>query len=305
MKKLLTIVMTLVMLIGCVSLTALAEEDPLSADVYVTISDKDGKLALAYEKITVTDNNSDGVLTIDEALYAAHEAKFDGGAEAGYASSVGNWGLSLDKLWGTANGGSYGYCVNNASAMGLGDEIKAGDHISAYVYTDLSSYSDTYCYFDVNTLSAQTGEEITLTLKASGYDANWNPVTLSVEGAAITLNGEKTNYTTDTNGNVTLKIEKGGNYVISATSKDQTLVPPVCIANIMADENAGTYNKTDTNDNETDANDTNANDTDKDDISTSPKTGDNTLALLMVISFVTLGAGVVVISAVKKGYYEK
>ena len=57
---------------------------------------------LAMEKITVADNDGDGALTINDALYAAHEKAFTGGAAAGYASVQSDWGLSLSKLWGIA-----------------------------------------------------------------------------------------------------------------------------------------------------------------------------------------------------------
>ena len=44
--------------------------------VFVTICDKDGKIALAQEKINVTDADGDGTLTITDALFCAHEAKY-------------------------------------------------------------------------------------------------------------------------------------------------------------------------------------------------------------------------------------
>ena len=111
MKKLLSITLAVLMLVSTFCLTAFAEDAvPASADVYVTIADNNGKLALTQEKITATDKDNDGKITIDEALLAAHEAKYEGGAAAGYASAMSDWGLSLTKLWGVENGGSYGYC---------------------------------------------------------------------------------------------------------------------------------------------------------------------------------------------------
>lgn len=227
MKKILAITLTVLTLFGTMSTNALAEE-ATEANVYVTISDKEGKLALTQEKITVTDVDSDGALTINDVLYAAHEAKYEGGAAVGYASSMGDYGLKLDKLWGTANGTGYGYYVNNKSAISLTDTVKEGDYINAYVYTDLTAWSDTYCYFDVNKAWVTAGREITVTLSAAGYDASWNPVVIPVEGATITVNGEKTEFKTDKDGKVTFALSKAGNYVISAVSDTMTLVPPVC-----------------------------------------------------------------------------
>lgn len=233
MKRMLAITTALLLVLGSLGLTAFAEEpDPIST--YVTISDKDGNLAITQEKVLVSDVDDDGVLTINDALYAAHELAYNGGADEGYASSYSDYGLSLDKLWGTANGGSYGYYVNNQSAWSLTDPVEEGDYINAFVYTDLSTFSDTYCYFDAYTAEGKAGEAITLTLSAAGYDADWNPVTLPVAGAVITVNGEKTAYTTDADGKVTLTIADGGQYVISAVSDTTVLVPPVCMATVAA-----------------------------------------------------------------------
>lgn len=205
--------------------------------VYVTISDAQGNLVLAQEPIMLSDTDGDGALTIHDALYAAHEAKYDGGADVGYGSEYGAYGFSLTKLWGTENGGSYRYSVNNIGATNLADTVKNGDYINAYIYTDLVSWSDTFCFFDVNTVSTAKGEEITLTLTAEGYDENWNTITYPVEGATILLNGKPASYKTDANGKVMLSFDQAGTYVISASSEAQTLFPPVCKAQVAADSN--------------------------------------------------------------------
>lgn len=229
MKKVLSMGMVLMLLLAICSVNVFAAEE---ATVYVTIADENGKLVLTQQAVTVTDTDNDGALTVNDALYAAHEAAYEGGAEEGYATSVTQYGISMDKLWGAANGGSYGYYVNNASAMSLVDPIQDGDYINAFVYTDLINWSDAYCYFDVYTVTANAGEEITLTLLMAGYDANWNPITVPVADVTITFNGEATAYKTDAEGKVTLKVEKAGKCVISATSETQTLVPPVCMATV-------------------------------------------------------------------------
>ncbi len=207
-----------------------------AAEVYVTIADNTGALALAAQPLTVTDADGDGALTVNDALYLAHEAHYEGGAAAGYGNSRTEYGLGITKLWGAEQGSSYGYCVNHASALSLEDPIAEGDHVNAYCYTDLTGFSDTYCFFDVNTVSAKTGEEITLTLSANGYDANWNPVVLPVEGAVITVDGEATAWKTDADGKVTLTLETAGSSVISAVSDTQILVPAVCKAEVTAAE---------------------------------------------------------------------
>ena len=121
-----------------------AADDALSANVFMTVAN--GELLLAQEPVEVTDYNSHGKLTLDDALYAAHEQYYEGGAAAGYAASGGSW---LTKLWGIANGGNFGYYVNNKSSMGLTDEIKEGDYIAAFAYTD-PYWADEYGIFDKN-----------------------------------------------------------------------------------------------------------------------------------------------------------
>jgi hypothetical protein len=74
--------------------------------------------------------------------------------------------------------------------------------------------------------------EVALTLNASGYDANWAPVTLPVAGAVITVNGEASPAVTDENGNAVLTFPAPGVYTVSAVSEAMTLVPPVCIVTV-------------------------------------------------------------------------
>lgn len=228
MKKLLT--MALMLVICSYGITAEADtNDPVN--VYVTIADENGKLVMTQEEITVTDVDNDGALTINDALYLAHEAKYEGGASAGYESGMSEYGLSLYKLWGTA--GAVGYYVNNASAWSLADTVKEGDFVTAFMYTDATTWSDAYCYFDVNTVSASEGEQITLTLSKAGFDADYNPLVLPVEGAAVTIDGTVSSFKTDAEGKVTITLDDG-KHIISAVSETEILVPPVCKADIAA-----------------------------------------------------------------------
>ena len=222
MKKFLSVLLALAML---VSLAAFAEEAPT---VYVSISDDTGTLTLAYAPVALLDKDGDGALTICDALMEAHAAYYPDGA-AGFLAEESQWGLSMYRLWGVENGGSYGYCVNDASAMSLVDPIQPGDHIKAYAFTDLTNYSDTYAYFTAPVAAAAVNADVSLTLSASGYDANWAPITLPVAGATLTVNGEKTEIITDENGNAVMTFTAPGVYTLSAVSETMTLVPPVCI----------------------------------------------------------------------------
>lgn len=231
MKKLISLALSLILVLASFGICAFAEEAPTSADVYVTISDK-GTLKMPYQKITVTDIDDDAKLTINDALYCAHNAKYTGGAEAGYAFGSTQWGLSITKLWGDTSG-NYGYWVNNASASSLTDTVKDGDSITAFVYTDGEGFSDAYSYFDVNTATKNVGDTLALTLTyASGYDENWNVQFSPLSDATITINGEATSYKTDAEGKATVTLTKTGSAVISAASDANILVPPVCVVTV-------------------------------------------------------------------------
>ena len=226
MKKLLVSFLTLIILLTSSLLTNASDK----VEVYVSLAD--GKLLMAYDKVSVSDIDNDGKITINDALYSAHDLKYPGGVKEGYQSSMGAYGLKIDMLWGKDNGDSYGYYVNNNSAMSLGDEIKSGDHVYAFLYTDLVNWSDTFSFFDKNKVSAKVGEEISLSLSCLGYDETWNIVTSPVNNADILANDKKTDFKTNDEGKVSLTFDKAGTYVITAKSTDINLVPPVCIINI-------------------------------------------------------------------------
>jgi LPXTG-motif cell wall-anchored protein len=231
MKRFTAILLTLILTVGMSCVAVSADGD---VNVYVSIADAAGKLVVAHEAVKVSDADGDGSLTINDALIAAHDKFYDGGAEAGYGSYVGDYGLSMSKLWGEENGGSYGYYVNNASAWSLADPVAAGDHVYAFVYTDLVGWSDAYSWFDASAKDASAGDPVTVALSSLGYDADWNQVISPVAGASVTVNGEASGVVTDAEGKAAIAFDKAGTYVISATSDSMTLVPPVCIVTIAA-----------------------------------------------------------------------
>jgi hypothetical protein len=230
MKKIISLILAALLFCSALTFVSAAEQ----IEVFVTISTD--SLQLAAEKIAVSDADSDGKLTINDALIAAHTAKHPDGAAA-YGAADGGYGLAITKLWGIENGGSYGYYVNNISAMSLEDEIKDGDYINAYTYNDLDSYSDMFTYFTEREIKAKTGVAFSLTLKGASFDADWNPVEVAVKNAIITVDGAESDFVTDENGNVEVTLNKPGSFVISATSDSQILVPPVCIVTVEGEEN--------------------------------------------------------------------
>ena len=228
MKKTISIIIAIMLVLSTSVILASADD---GAKIRVTISDDKGKLVVAAEEITVTDIDGDEAITINDALYAAHEKFYDGGAAAGYATEDTQWGLSLVKLWGTANGGSFGYMVNNVAAWSMTDPVQEGDYVAAYVFTEPVKLLDKYSYFDKLEEDVKAGE-ITLTLKKNDFDKDWNPITLPVKGATITVDGSPIDAVTDEEGKVTFTLDINGKHLISATASDQVISPPVFIANV-------------------------------------------------------------------------
>lgn len=223
MKRTLTLITTLCLLLSLLAIGASAQKN--HTIVTVTIAVK-GELVATQVSVPVEDIDGDGVFTINDALYCAHEQVYEGGANAGYGSYTSEYGLSMSKLWGDESG-AFGYYLNNATCMSLADPVKDGDYVTAFVYAS-SDWSDVYTYFDVSAKTLELGQEITLTLMAAGYDESWNPITYPVKGATITVDGAPTGIVTDENGKATFRRNEIGTAVISAMSQTQTLVPPVC-----------------------------------------------------------------------------
>ncbi|MBO7632673.1 MAG: hypothetical protein J6S78_10140 [Lachnospiraceae bacterium] len=231
MKKVRILLMTFVMLL-CMSGVAMADD----TKVYVSIADNNGAAVLVQKPVTVTDVDSDGALTVGDALVCAHEAYFEGGAAKGIKTSVGTYGLQLDLLWGYDNGTGYGYLVNNAFSMGLGDPVKDGDYVYAYIYTDLTTWSDTYCFFDKNTVSATAGDSVSVVLSAAGYAADYSQLNSQVEGATILVDGKEAGVVTDAEGKAAITFDAAGEHVISAKKDGMVMVPPLCVATVAAKE---------------------------------------------------------------------
>ena len=229
MKKFFSVMLAFVLITGCISITTSAAD--ASATVYVSIANK-GKLVAAQTKVNVIDIDGDNTLTVNDALYAAHKAAYPGGANQGYSYYTHkDYGLSIGMLWGDKSG-NFGYYINNSSCWSLADPVKNGDYLNAFVYSDGKYFSDKYSFFDSFAVTSAAKSEIKLTLSSAGYDANWNPVTLPVANAEITVDGVKTGVKTDANGKAAIQINEAGKHIVSAVCASETLVPPVCTVQI-------------------------------------------------------------------------
>ena len=308
MKKIMALVLS-VLLVLSVGMLFVSADDVESADVFVTISDETGKLVVPYETVTVTDIDKDGALTVNDTLYAAHEAFYKGGAAAGFATENTKWGLSLKKLWGTENGGSYGYMVNDKMANSMTDPVKADDYVAAYVFTDPKGLSDKYSYFDKKTVEPECAAVVNLTLSKNDFDKDWNAITVPVNGAELTVNGTPTGAVTDDEGRANLTFDKNGEYLVSAVAKDQVITPPVCLVKVTCydeatpDQEAPATGDESTKDSST--KDSSTKDSSSASSGTTPKTSDvSNLILWIVIAAVCL-AGIIGVAVFYKKRYGK
>ncbi len=234
MKKIVALFLSVLLVLSVSVLFVSAEEAKDSVDVHVTIIDEKSEFAVAYKTVTVTDIDKDGAFTVNDTLYAAHEQFYQGGAKAGYATELTQWGLSLKKLWGVANGGSYGYLVNNAFAWSMTDPVKADDYVVAFIYTDTKNFSDVYTYFEPQYIEEEsTSIGVELTMMKTGFDAEGKPYTEPVPGAEITLDGSTFKVVTNAEGKASFYYGEGNpngyEKLISAQVKDMRIVPPICI----------------------------------------------------------------------------
>ena len=228
MKKIVSLALAALL---CLSLLGCgAKKEVPTVSVEVAVSDE-GKLAVAYQSVAVPDEDGDGSVSIDAVIAAAHDAFYEGGAAKGYASEEGEYGMTITKLWGVENGGSYGYCLNDASALPT-DAVKAGDALYVYSFTDLTSWSDTYTYFTAHRAAAKAGEEVRVELKMIAYDENWNMVEQPCADAELTVNGESAGVSTGEDGSAVLTFTDKGEYVVSCTAADRVLVPAVCVVTV-------------------------------------------------------------------------
>ena len=216
MKKVISVVLVLAMIL-CFAACGKKEEQPAKGPgVYVTIVNA-GEIVVANEFVELEDFDGNGAYNIDEVLRAAHK-QF--GKEEDYASSEGQYGLGITKLWGDESG-AFGYYVDNVSAMSLADPVVAGQKVVAFIYADQVAWSDQYSYVESAVVENGT---LTVHVCKAGFDENWAPVALDAEGAEVFLDNTSLGKT-DATGKVTYKLGSEKNFRL--TVKGEGLVPAV------------------------------------------------------------------------------
>ena len=227
-KKIFALLVTLACVVALLPMAISAEE---TETVTVTVNIINDKPVLAAAQITVTDIDEDGIISINDALYCAHQQKYQGGAEAGFASSPSSYGITLEKLWGDTSG-AFGYYLNNESPQSLLDTVVDGDTITAFIYQDTVGWSDCYSDFDKNAVTVTEGDALMLNLSYLVLDyETWMTSALPAEGAIITVDGNDTEITVNMDGVAMLTFDAPGTYLVSAHS-DLNIVAPVCVVTV-------------------------------------------------------------------------
>lgn len=210
----------------------LAEEDAApeeAACAYVSVALSGGDPVLVHQETRLRDVDGDGVLTVHDAMLAVHDARFEGGAEAGYASEQAEDGRIATMLWGETES-NIGIYVNHAPAEDLLAPVQDGDLLYAFTYGEAEDVL--YCHFDVADASVTGEEKLALALTAYIPGEGEQPVA----DAVIRIDGRDTAFRTDEEGKVTLQFDGSGSCTVSARKDGVTLVPPVCTVSVTVEE---------------------------------------------------------------------
>ncbi len=205
----------------CVPFAACAEE---KLDVTVRVEGVDGNLY--YEKLSVSDG--DGTVTAADALIFADKQSDSleiKGADTGYITEVN--GTAAGKFGGYD--GWY-YSVNGeVPSVGVNEyTLKESDSLTLY-------YGGFPCQIPYTVTDRFESDGIIAFMSNDvEYDENWNAknVTNPVEGASVTLGGEK--YTTDKNGEITVDKTKLSGEVSAQIEKKDTSGAP-CVLRFAPD----------------------------------------------------------------------
>lgn len=183
------------------------------------------------------ESNADGRLSVDGALYAAHVV---------YGKGCTSQEGTVTQLWGVETT-NVSFFVNDApvSTDVSADTVYAGDYLVASVDQDTANDYDKYCRFNVLETTTKAGEAFVLILNDdTGNALAGMEIGLSNGNGSTTM----TVLTTDVNGSVTLTLDQGGLYCVTAkgtvvessidvntlevTSFASPIVAPVCVVTV-------------------------------------------------------------------------
>lgn len=234
MKKLLSLLLVITMLITPIPVFSKKSVAPITA--YVTIS-------IYGEFAECTDGNDAVLLPVEldgESSYTLNDLFIEThnlfNFANNYESQSGDYGAYITKFWGDESG-NFGYQVNGGteSVMGLDHTVENGDYVDVVIYKNSYPQTEAYTKFNVFESETFTNEPVEFILYEAGYDENWNTVFSPCENAFIIVNGTNSDITTDAEGKFTTIFEDAGTYVLSAhktkTVNEETvpaITAPVC-----------------------------------------------------------------------------
>ena len=209
-------------------------------EMTVSISDR-GELVkakddsvMARKNITVKDADKDGKFTVNDALIAAHDSYYNGGAAEGYRSAPSPYGTAIEKLWGDESG-AFSYWLNDKSCWSLDDEVKDGDYVVAFIYKDQTYWGDSYSKFDSDIYSCMTGQKVKVNVSESYYDDNYEiKFKPSSQAKVSVIGGTAEPVVTNADGQAELIFTEPGTYQIQAWKDNGLLVPCVATVNVKA-----------------------------------------------------------------------
>lgn len=237
-KQIMSLFLSIVIVLGICGIPVLADTEN-AVNAYITISrygeivkDSTGK-AIAAAPIELKDKAS---YTLDDAFRAAHDLYYDGGADLGYSSDEGEYGLYITEFWGDESG-NFGYQVNGGTeaVMGLSHEVENGDLIDVCIYENTYPDTEHYTKFDKVKAEAFVNEGLELTLS----EADWNNIFSPCTDAEITVNGTVSDIITDADGRAVISFDTAGEYVVSAVKTKEinnqsvtAICAPVCVVTV-------------------------------------------------------------------------
>ena len=210
-----------------------AAEESANIHISITLDEK-----VLDEDITVKDTNNDGKLTIEDALYTAHEQFYPGGAAAGYSDEL---------IWGKPCSG--GYSLINPDEYPLEArpyndriEIRDGD---SFDWSMQCYNTDSYAFCMETCGEFFDGEPVEQGTKINFSGIHFTMTDLGtepVEGIELLIDGKKTGIKTDAEGRAAFTLDELGHHTISGDlSKYDTVynlkynfyvVPTGCAARI-------------------------------------------------------------------------
>ena len=237
--------------------------EPTSVKVTMGVQ-KDSAFLFAPQEIEVSSFTAEkygfsdsftGVTFLD-ALVAVHEMKY---GEAFTAETVGDYLASgVNPAYGTyyitkafaEPASATAFYINSSMGYDTAEAaiLSDGDTVEYCFYQDPISWSDVYTTFDKKEVSVYVGDPVTLVMSKMGYDGNWNPVMLPVDGTdkdnAITVNTVNTDgsigeaiadVVPDENGQITMSFDKFGTYIVTAqgtVNGNAAIFAPYCIVTV-------------------------------------------------------------------------